>query len=588
MRHIFKFMLFVALGAMVLVSCEEDKFTEKDAMEELQTIDVALTIQDGSSYAEGVEGATVKLLKDSASSSTLEKTTDASGNVIFEDMKIGGEISVFVNKDNYTRAVFQIDASSDSYRESQISKTLKIYPLDGENMASVEGQLTIETDLTNREREKLANQQVKVINHGLESDVEKSFLGTTDSEGKYAVKVPVNADGSDDLEVKFPSQIDTTQTLAMGSQGMYEGTYKVFSKPAVYYSDNYNASDIPAIPSVIANIEAPNNVGSGFALGVEAKGTPFSSYSQIELIQGGSGYEKDTIVELSAGINGNNAEVMIDVNTANGDPDSSSIQDVYLSSNNGALYTSEPTLDLSDLSGSGAKIDIRFESEYLVYIEDYGTDYQNIPTVSATYKEYDGETIVKEIDEDLDSYNELKPGWGGNDFNNYINLYDGSIYPDKNNAYDGDTLFVTKGLTELPELSISTSTGQQAIMKFNSYDVSANDSTITDWYFEQNGAGYDPANPPAVTLTSLAGYGSGAEFVVEVDNDGTFEENDMVMKDGGQGYVRNVNDFRGTGYTSTHGGDNYSLPNGSYISNVGPGDVQVRSIYYGTGQRQEE
>ena len=573
MRNLFKFMLFVALGAILFVSCEEDKFTEKEAMESLQTIDVALTVQNGSSPTENVEGATVQLVKDS---STVEKTTDASGNVVFTDMPVGGNISVYVNKENFTKAMYQVSTSTESYRTNQISQSLKIYPLSGDNLATVKGQLTIETDLTNRKREKLANQEVRIVNNGLSSNLDRSFIGTTDSEGKYSIKVPVNPDGGDDLSVHFPSEIDTTQTLAMEANGNYE----VVTKPTVYYSSGYDPSNIQSIPSAKVTIGEPNDVGSGFELDVEAKGTPFSSYSQIELIQGGSGYEKDTIVELSAGINGNHAEVMIDVNTANGDPDSSSIQNVYPSSDNGALYTSEPTLDLSDLSGSGAKIDIRFESEYLVYIKDYGTDYQSIPTVSASYREYDGETIVKEIDEDLDdyengAYNEIDQ-YQYRQFRNYLNLYDGSIYP-SNNAYDGDTLFVTKGLTELPELSISTSTGQQAIIKLNQWDINSSDSTITDFYMEQNGQGYDPANPPQVNINSLAGYGSGAEFYVEVNSDGTIYNGNIEIVDGGNGYVPNVNDYN----------NRYPQWTGD-VSNVGPGESRIANFYYGTGKRKEE
>ena len=258
MRNIFKFMLFIALGAMVFVSCEEDKFTEKDAMDALQHIDIALTVQNGSSNTEAVEGATVTVVKDSSS---VEKTTDAAGSVVFNDMPIGGNLSVYVNKENYTKAVFQISTSTDEYRKNQISESVKIYPLSGENMATVKGQLTIETDLTNRKREKLANQEVRVVNNSLGSNIEKSFVGTTDEDGKYSIKVPVNADGNDYLEVKFPSSIDTTQTLAMGSKGMYEGTYEVVTKPAVYYPGNYDASDIPAIPSASITIGAPDEGG---------------------------------------------------------------------------------------------------------------------------------------------------------------------------------------------------------------------------------------------------------------------------------------------------------------------------------------
>jgi hypothetical protein len=595
MRNIFKFMLFIAAGAMILVSCEEDKFTEKDAMESLQTIDVALTIQDGTSYAEGVEGATVKVLKDSSSSSTLEKTTDASGYVMFEDMKIGGDISVYVNKDNYTKALFQVSTSTNSYRESQISKTVKIYPLDGENMATVEGQLTIETDLTNRVREKLANQEVKVINHGLGGNIEKSFVGTTDEEGKYSIKVPVNADGSDDLTVYGPTKIDTAQTLAMNE--------KVISKPTVYYSDNYNPSQIPFVSSAVASIDAPTDVGSGFELGVKAKGTSFKDHSVIELIQGGSGYHienaTDTLLPMSEGINGDTTWARIFISKSGSDSSSITNIDVPFGYDNG-LYISEPSLDLSVLGGSGAMIDIRFESEYMVYIKNNGSGYKSIPTVSATYKEYQGSTIVKEVDEDLSSYdagdyNELHQyGNSYYRFNNFINLHNGSLYP-SNNAYEQDTLFITRGLTEKPELSVASAEGQKAKIRFNDNDINHSDSTITDFYLDKNGQGYDPANPPEVTVTSLSGYGSNAEFYVEVNSDGSIYYGNIDLKDGGKGYIRNVNDYVNSGIELDHQWDNWGEPgqgqqpyHSSNPSDVSPGDVVSVEIYYGTGIRQSE
>ncbi len=569
MRNIYKFMMLIALGAMTLASCEEDKFTEKDAMDALQHIDVALTVQDGSSYGDAVDGATVQLVKDSV---TVEKTTDGSGNVVFSDMKVGGDISVYVNKDNYTKAMFQISTSTDSYRTKQISKTLKIYPLSGDNLATVKGKLSIETDLTNREREKLAGREVRVVNPNLGSNVESSFVGVTDSEGQYSVKVPVNPDGSDNLQITFPT-VDTTQTLAMQSGG----SYQVVSKPAVYYPENYDASDIPGIPSATVTVDAPNDVGSGFDLGAKVEESRLSQHSAVELIQEGSGYEQDTI-PFSEGVNNVSAELVVHVNNSPGPIQWLEILD------NGAYYTSEPTIDLSGLSGSGAIVDVRFETTYLVYIASQGSGYQNIPTLAATYQEYSNGKIVEEIDEDLNNNNELKPGWG-NDFNQYVKLYDGAIYPD--NALQADTLFRTKGLAGNPELSISTTTGQQAIMKIHDSDISSSDSTIFDWYFEQSGRGYDPGNPPTITVSSIGGYGSGARFAVEVDNDGTFESGDVVMKDNGTGYVRNVNDFEGSGWTGAHGGDDYSLPGGKTIPDVSPGDVKIKNLYYGTGARQQ-
>jgi len=589
---------------MVFVSCEEDKFTEKDAMEALQTIDVTITVQDGSSHAEAVEGATVKMMGDSASSTTTEKTTDASGNVLFEDMKIGGNITVYVNKDDYTKRSFSVSTSTNSYRDSRISETVKIYPLSGDNMATVEGQLTIETDLTNRKREKLADQEVRVINNSLGSDIEKSFVGTTDEDGKYSIKVPVNADGGDNLEVKVPGKIDTTQTLAME-----ERKREIVSKPTVYYADDYNPSDIPFVPSAIATIEAPSDVGTGFEMGIEAKGTKFNEHSEIELIQGGSDYHivngMDTIIPMSEGVNEDTTWATVEISKTGAD--SSSITDIYVEpANDNGLYTSEPELDLSVLGGSGAVVDIRFQSEYLVYIENYGSGYKDVPTVSATYKEYDGNTIVKRTDEDLEDwdpdigdYNELHPFTGSNyRLSNFITLHDGSLYPDKNNAYNGDTLFVTDGFTETPEVNIASSEGQQAEMYISWDDINDNDSTITGYVWNQNGEGYDPENPPEVTITSLAEYGSGAEYYIEVNSDGSIYSSDLEMKDQGEGYVRNVNDYLNSGIDNPHHdwdghnkpgrGHDFSISGGWGISHVGPGDVNTKDIYYGTGIRQEE
>ena len=589
MRNIFKFMLFVALGAMVFVSCEEDKFTEKDAMEALQTIDVSLTVEDGSSMGSTVEGATVKLVTDSTASGT-EKTTGGSGSVVFSDVKVGGSMKVYVNKDNYTKALFTISTSANSYRTSQVAKTVKIYPLSGDNLATVKGQLTIETDLTNRKPEKLANQKVLVMNPNLESEVERAFYGTTDSEGKYSIQVPVNLDGRNDenIRVRVPSQIDTTQTLALYE----EDTAKVTTKPTVYYSQNYEESNIPHIPSAYASIEAPQaEAGSGFELGVEAEPSDFNDpvNNDVEVVRGGSGYHVanndlgdagDTTLTISKGINGNSTKVRLVINKQIGSVDSSSITSININSD-AADYKSAPftasdvsNLVADSLGGSDAIFDIRWENRYKVYIESYGSGYNDVPTVSANYKEYDGSIVDEEIlakeDLDLNISNEL----GGNDFNTYIDEHNGKLYP-SSSADEKDTLFITDGLTEAPELSISsTSAGEQAIIYVNNI----NDSTITDVNIDDRGAGYDPANPPQVTVTSLAGYGSGAELSAEVNSNGEIDA--IHLKDGGEGYVWNVNDpeneddFYGQSWILWH--------------EFEAGEVYIRNFDYGTGDREEE
>lgn len=589
MRTFIKSILFLGIVAFIFTSCEEDEFTEKDAMDQLQNIDVALNVTDGSSYSDVVDGATVQLVGDSTINS---KTTDNAGNVTFRDVPVGTNLSVYVHKENFTKAVYNISTLTDSYRENMITENLKIYSLSGDNMATVKGKLEIETDLTNREREVLAGEEVRVINNSLEGNNSRSFVGTTDEEGYYSIQVPVTPRGDDDLQVKYPSLVEKDQALAVETE---DGTYKVDTVPAEFYFSSYDYSVInDNISSAIPEVEAPIGAGSGFALGVEANPTLFSDYSNIEIVKGGSGYSSDTL-SLSEGVNGLSAKVIIDVD-ANG-----AINDIfyngtyydqetgtYMSYANGALYTSEPTLDISSLGGSGAELDIQFEGEYKVFVDNYGDDYVDIPTVSADYKAYEGGVIAKRFDQAINrNYsNDLKGGYYGLDA--YLQIHNGSIYPDNSMAYDGDTLFVTDGLVDITELGVSETTSEQAEI---SLGINS-EGEIVNYSLNQS-SGYDPENPPEITVTSLAGYGAGAELKTEVNTSGSVYSVSIVSS--GEGYVLNVNDYDGDGFNTNNRGENSSISSGyiysssssSAINDVGAGDVETRNVYYGTGIRKE-
>ncbi len=598
MRHIIKFMLFSALGAMIFVSCEEDKFTEKDAMDALQHIDVALTVQDGSSMGSTVEGATVKLVTDSTSSgSGTEKTTDGSGSVVFSDVKVGGSMNVYVNKDNYTKALFTISTSSDSYRTSQISKTLTIYSLSGDNMATVKGQLTLQSDFTNRKVEKLAGKQIRVINNDLEGNNERSFIGTTDSEGKYSVQVPVNGTGDDDLEVKFPNQIDTTQTLAVDS------AKEVVSKPAVYYADNYQPSNIPFVPSATVSVDAPETVegtGSGFDLGSEPVAVDFSYASnEIGTInRSGSGYHVangtsygDTTLFISEGIHGDSTKINVKVNKVSNSSDSSSIESINVNVDNGKYkskpFTASDVEDLvSNLGGSGLNVElVRWENPYKIYVESYGSDYKDYPEIDIKSWRYDGDEIVQGF---YPNFN----------MSNLLEIIDGKIYPSES-SYNGemnDTLEVVGGFTQAFEFTITTKEviGEQAVVEVPYSDINSSDSTITSYSIDVDGSHYDPANPPEITVNSRAGYGSGADFIAEVNAGGALDN--IEINDEGEGYVRNVNDYVNSGIQNIFTwhdpnqpgrGQGFTIQGDTYIQGVGAGDEYTTNIYYGTGKRKE-
>jgi len=113
------------------------------------------------------------------------------------------------------------------------------------------------------------------------------------------------------------------------------------------------------------------------------------------------------------------------------------------------------------------------------------------------------------------------------------------------------------------------------------------DSTLDagDYSWVSQGNNYEPGNPPTVTITSLAGYGSGAEFRAEVLSTGVI--NNLELINTGHGYARNINDFKSSGTTGNYSGD-YSSYSNSNLYNVLPGDSYTVKTYYRTGQVIEE
>jgi hypothetical protein len=108
------------------------------------------------------------------------------------------------------------------------------------------------------------------------------------------------------------------------------------------------------------------------------------------------------------------------------------------------------------------------------------------------------------------------------------------------------------------------------------------DSTLNTGSYNwiSQGNNYNPGNPPTVTITSLAGYGSGAEFRAEVLSTGVINNLELIQS--GEGYARNINDFKSSGTTGNFSGD-YGTYTSSYFYNVLPGATYTVNAYYGTG-----
>lgn len=565
MKNVLKFIVFALIAGLSFNSCEEDTFTEEDAMKALQEVDLIIAVTDKSNFDLPVESATISTVIDGVST---EKTTDATGIVTFENVKIGNNLNIYVSKENYTKTFTTVNTTPSDYRQATVSSTVSIYSLADENLVTVKGQLTIETDLTNRTKEVVAGTEVRVYNSSLPNGSAKAFIGTSDVDGKYEIKVPVNSTGTDYINVRFNS-IEATRTAGEN----INNHYSVETHNAFYdIEGNTNPTDIPAVPSALITIDAPAALGTGFEISTEIDTSTSrltdatGNYWNMSILNAGSGYFPN--------ITGSDTTIWVFFSPDTKGLDTARVQLTF--EKNGALvsidgmldygtwkgryakYSTKPTINLNLGGGTGAEIYFNFRLNYNVKISNHGTGYITLPTIKKTYVSYGVESI--------NTYS----------LSSYAFIANGSIY-----AYGGNILSTEGRYDSAPTFTIAVDESSQAMAYFIPSWMST-DSTLDvgsyNWFSQGNN--YDPSNPPTVTITTLAEYGSGAELRAEVSSNGIVSTLELINS--GKGYARNINDFKSSGTTSTHSGD-YGSYSTSYFYNVIPGATYIVNAYYGTG-----
>ncbi len=586
-RTIINILLLFTSFLLILSSCKKDKFTEKDALEAQQLFDLIVHVYDGATLEkEGVSSAQVKTTDKDGE--VLSANTNADGIVTFNDVNIGDNSIVIVRKDGYTSVSTDIGSAPTNFREKQKTINVPIYSTsDSTKVAIVKGKLTIETDVTNRKKEVVPEgTMVKVsrYNHdGNVRDYDYSFIGTTDAQGMYSIYVPVSAEGQDNLYVTYPV-IEAKQTAAVFENTNTKLNYSVQQIDKVFdFSGNPDALDV--VPSVHVSVAAPTTVGSGLSFSTSPKPSNLD-YSALERVYGGK-YDSTgwRYFEFSPDPDGN-----IDSVRAWIDPGSKSITGASIYTSNGK-YTQAPTLDLT---GNGmqtqAIIDLEFEIQYYIMLESGGSDYRESPKITAEGSVYDNHYIENEYDDDIVNSNVSFDGnrnWLAN-----IKLSNGTFYSTWNR---GDTIYETGGLATAypPVITVINNELKQTYVSADSITISATDSTIlsVSRYNNDGGQGYVATSPPAITVTTLAGYGSGAIIKGEINHSGNLES--YVIMNPGQGYINNVNDYDGDGLdeTASHSfmgaGNNY-YPETRSIYDAKPGSIYRIDLYYGTGEDVED
>lgn len=574
MKRILKFLLLVLISGITIYSCT-DEFNEKDAMEALQIVSLQVAVHDASNSDVALSGVTVKAVIDTTA---VSATTNSNGIAVFENLKIGGNVNIYASKDGYTTIFTTVSTTPYDYRQTVVGSNIYMYSTTGDNVVTVKGQVTIETDMTNRQREYVSDIEILAYNGSLGA-TGRFFVGTTDATGNYSIVVPVDDNGGNSIYLYFPS-LEESRTVGKNINNVYS----VETKTAYYYPSNYAETAIDKVPSTLISIAAPPASGSGFQIGLKAVRSALSSavdneFTNEAIINGGAGYDGTENFIFAADPDGNKAELNV---TVSGD-----IITSVSFIDNGATYSSMPAIESSPTSGSGAVFDFRFRYRYRLYIANSGSGYLSFPTIGADYSTTLNNTtkLRKEYDPDINTGAVL----GTNLFASAF-ITGGAIkVTDETN---GDTLFTTGYLYSMPVFTYGNEDSQQAVYYANLTAVSTTDSTLSDNFSNNTqGDGYDFENPPAVTVTALAGYGSGAVVKSEVDANGAVT--DLIVMVKGLGYTQDINDYDGDGNfyeeedAEMYGFSTWSTGYGRH-DNVKPGMTYVGNVFYGTGMEKQE
>ncbi|WP_343855564.1 hypothetical protein [Fulvivirga kasyanovii] len=320
--RILSFLLVIILAG-VFTSCKDD-FTEEDALNAQQTVDVSIYVTDYFNTT-AVSGATVSIIKDGA---TVTAETNEQGVASFSDIKIGGGLPVTVEKEGFTKVNKLVDIDVTNYREGHFTTTVDVLSLT-ENTAIIKGKLEIETDLTNEETEIVpeGTEVIAILNVEDFSGNSIEISATTDANGNYELVVPATNYGVE-YTLKYQTLTLDQKIAKNGNKGDEEfpATLPSLANISTVFNPHGSALDIPSVPSIVATLPAPTDAdgtqaeiyvdfGSMTADGgiddfdVDVTGTGYTPGAELNVtvtsLFGGSGLAAIWTVDGSGNVSGN-------------------------------------------------------------------------------------------------------------------------------------------------------------------------------------------------------------------------------------------------------------------------------------------
>lgn len=268
----------------------------------------------------------------------VTKTSDATGIIVFNDLRIGNA-SVSITATDFTSVNFIADLTPlydpnyqiTSYSVREAATLVPVFPVTGSSLTTISGKVTLETNLTNNTPEDASGLTVVA---SVDMDKDSDFNGVPDfsekflqgngdagqiisiSYSNFANRVTTGADGIySGLEIPtcangIPVKVEvedyaTDQTLYLNQLGgqSVTGNQTIRTIFSTYYDGvTENPTTIPVVPPLYVEFSAPTGTVSAPTTPAEATVivSPNGVIKFIEITDHGSGYTQTPKVAFAS------------------------------------------------------------------------------------------------------------------------------------------------------------------------------------------------------------------------------------------------------------------------------------------------
>ena len=296
--------------AGIFTACDDD-FTEEDALNAQQTIDLSIHVIDFFNTT-SLQDVSVSVVQDGT---TISGTTNEQGVATFTDIEIGGSIPVTVSRENYTTVQRLVSVNVTNFRQGQRTETIPVLSLT-ENTGTITGRLEIETDVTNEDTE--------IVPEGTEVtailDIDDlnginviEITATTDANGFYELVVPATSNGIN-YELTYETLTLDQRIAKNGNEGDldFPETLPSIDNISTVFNPRGSSVDVPSVPSLVAAVPAPANGRRAIITNVNTSSD--GVITNINVFNTGSGYTgSEVAVTITSLFGGTGADITIPV-----------------------------------------------------------------------------------------------------------------------------------------------------------------------------------------------------------------------------------------------------------------------------------